>query len=311
MIRRRCHAPYFTTRRPISHAILRWMPYGGDRAHVATGTRNRHTITKQTGSRSRRETKVMAYPQPFLDFEPILFDGMITFLTRTREATYPLPKVERCGLPNCTVALRIRKKGEETMKIRKLVATSFIILTTAALTVPSASAETMSPGQPPSTSLPATSPDVDGIIAKAKSSDVGFSARRNLIASSAAFMQILRKTTPDHQRSLDYFTAISSDQQATELVANTAGKHYVVSGTMQNPDVKLVDGKATDDSTNPPGAKNLPQDMPRCGKAWAAFPAWLTGTTMLCAPFSGPAAWGCAAAMGTLGLMPDFNSACD
>ena len=31
----------------ISHAILRWMPYGGDRAHVATGTRNRRTITKQ------------------------------------------------------------------------------------------------------------------------------------------------------------------------------------------------------------------------------------------------------------------------
>ena len=148
------------------------------------------------------------------------------------------------------------------MKIRKLVATFFIILTTAALTVPSASAETTSPSQPPSTSLPATSPDVDGIIAKAKSSDVGFSARRNLIASSAAFMQVLRKTTPDHQRSLDYFTAISSDQQASDLVANTAGKHYVVSGTMQNPDVKLVDGKATDDSTNPPGAKNLPQDMP-------------------------------------------------
>ncbi len=197
------------------------------------------------------------------------------------------------------------------MKIRKLVATFFIILTTAALTVPSASAETTSPGQPPSTSLPATSPDVDGIIAKAKSSDVGFSARRNLIASSAAFMQVLRKTTPDHQRSLDYFTAISSDQQATDLVANTAGKHYVVSGAMQNPDVKLVDGKATDDSTNPPGAKNLPQDMPRCGKAWAAFSAWLTGTTMLCAPFSGPAAWGCAAAMGILGLMPDFNSACN
>jgi|GEM_PF-3907940 hypothetical protein len=197
------------------------------------------------------------------------------------------------------------------MKIRKLVAASFIILTTAPLTVPSASAETMSPGQPPSTSLPATSPDVDGIIAKAKSSDVGFSARRNLIASSAAFMQILRETTPDHQRSLDYFTAISSDQQASDLVANTAGKHYVVSGTMQNPDVKLVDGKATDDSTNPPGAKDLPQDMPRCGKAWAAFSAWLTGTTMLCAPFSGPAAWGCAAAMGILGLMPDFNSACD
>jgi len=54
---------------------------------VATGTRNRRTITKQTGSRPRRETKVMAYPQPILDFEPILFDGMATFLTRTREAT--------------------------------------------------------------------------------------------------------------------------------------------------------------------------------------------------------------------------------
>ena len=38
-------------------------------------------------SRPRRETKVMVHPQPILDFKPILFDGMATFLTRTCEAT--------------------------------------------------------------------------------------------------------------------------------------------------------------------------------------------------------------------------------
>jgi hypothetical protein len=197
------------------------------------------------------------------------------------------------------------------MKIRKLLATSFATLTMVTLGVPLASADAVPPSQPPSASFATESPDVDGVIAKAKSDDAGFSARRNLIVTSAAFRQVLKKTTPDYQRSLDYFAAISTDQQAADLVANTAGKHYVISGTEQNPDVKLVDGEATDDSTNPTKAESLPQEMPRCGKAWAAFSAWLTGTTMLCAPFSGPAAWGCAAAMGLLGLMPDFNKACD
>ncbi|WP_338570154.1 hypothetical protein V7R84_14145 [Arachnia propionica] len=161
------------------------------------------------------------------------------------------------------------------MKIRKLVATFFIILTKAALTVPSASAETTSPGQPPSTSLPATSPDVDGIIAKAKSSDVGFSARRNLIASSAAFMQVLRKTTPDHQRSLDYFTAISSDQQATDLVANTAGKHYVVSGTpCRTPTSNWSTGKPP---MTPPTRPGLRTSLRICRDAARRGPLFLLG----------------------------------
>lgn len=65
-------------------------------------------------------------------------------------------------------------------------------------------------------------------------------------------------------------------------------------------------GPVASAETIPPSQPN-PQET----KAWAAFDSWLAGTTMLCVPFSGPDAWGCAVAMGFLGLMPDFNAACD
>lgn len=153
------------------------------------------------------------------------------------------------------------------------------------------------------------SPDVDAIIASAKVSDPGFSKRRDLMATSDAFVQVLKETTPDYQKSLDYFTAISSDQVAADLVETTSGKHYVISGSETDPKVELVEGEVVDDSSAISDSAKVA--APRCGKAWAAFSAWLVGTTMLCAPFSGPAAWACAVSMGLLGLMPDFNDACD
>ena len=195
------------------------------------------------------------------------------------------------------------------MKIRRFVTIFLAALAPVTFMGPVASAETVPPSQSnPQETIAAASPDVDGIIANAKTNDAGFSARRDLIATSTAFVHVLKKTTGDYQRSLDYFTAISTDQQAADLVAKTAGKHYVISGTMSNPDVRLVDGEVSETSSS---ADSLPQEMPRCGKAWAAFDSWLAGTTMFCAPCSGPAAWGCAVAMGFLGLMPDFNAACD
>lgn len=145
------------------------------------------------------------------------------------------------------------------------------------------------------------------VIADAKASDPGFKKRRALMASSDAFVLVLQQTTTDYKVNLDFFAAISTDQQAADLVVNTAGKHYVVSGTQENPDVQLVAGEASDAADLGVNAKSA---MPRCAKAWAAFSAWLVGTTLLCAPFSGPAAWACALTMGLLGLMPDFNKAC-
>lgn len=143
-------------------------------------------------------------------------------------------------------------------------------------------------------------------ISRAKASDrAGFDHRLALIRQSRAFMDVLKKYTSDQELNAEFFAAVSTDEQAAALVKNTKGKHYVVSGTQADPVVTLVDGPV-------PRAKLgvVTNGMPACPKAWVAFSAWLVGTTMLCAPFSGPAAWACAVAMGLLGLMPDFNKAC-
>lgn len=144
------------------------------------------------------------------------------------------------------------------------------------------------------------------VIARAKQGDrEAFDHRLNLIRQSGAFMDVLKKYTSDQQLNAEFFAAISSDEQAAALVKNTKGKHYVVSGTQAEPVITLADGPV-------PRAKigKTVNAMPACPKAWVAFSAWLIGTSMLCAPFSGPAAWACALAMGLLGLMPDFNKAC-
>lgn len=118
-------------------------------------------------------------------------------------------------------------------------------------------------------------------------------------------MDVLKRYTSDQSLNAEFFAAISTNEQATALVKNTKGKHYVVAGTQEEPDVQLVEGSVPRTIV---GAS--PMAMLACPKAWVAFSAWLVGTTMLCAPFSGPAAWACALAMGLLGLMPDFNKAC-
>lgn len=144
------------------------------------------------------------------------------------------------------------------------------------------------------------------VIEKARRKDSdALSGRRTTLTESRAFMEVLRTTTGDPESALDFFAAVSTQEQAQAFAANTAGQHYVISGTEGEPTVVLAPG---DPQVVDPGIQ--PMAMPACGKAWAAFAAWLAGTTMLCAPFSGPAAWACAVGMGLLGLMPDFNKAC-
>lgn len=192
------------------------------------------------------------------------------------------------------------------MKIRRFVTLLLAAFAAFAVVGPASAAPVMPVDKAP---VGVPSPDVDAIIASAKINDPGFSKRRDLMATSGAFVQVLKETTPDYQKSLDYFTAISSDQVAADLVETTSGKHYVISGSEADPKVELVEGEVMDDSSAISDSAKVA--APRCGKAWAAFSAWLVGTTMLCAPFSGPAAWACAVSMGLLGLMPDFNDACD
>lgn len=158
----------------------------------------------------------------------------------------------------------------------------------------------------PSTAQAAEPGSAGEVVSRAKTSDrAGFDHRLTLIRQSRAFMDVLKKYRSDQELSAEFFAAISSDEQAAELVKNTKRKHYVVSGTP---------GRAGRDVGGRAGAQGeagvKTNAMPACPEAWVAFSAWLVGTTMLCAPFSGPTAWACALTMGLLGLMPDFNRAC-
>jgi len=203
----------------------------------------------------------------------------------------------------------------------------FIAGVTASLSIccniPRAAAQEFKPeNREPSVSLSATQEkphsltpqQTKNIIIKAKHDDPkGFSWKRDCIAKSDAFMEVLKESTPDPNEALDFFAAISTKDQAKTLVSNTKGKRFNISGSETNPSVKLVPREASKDILANPalGMVLMSTSMPKCGKAWTAFSAWLAGSTLMCAPFSGPAAWSCAVAMGLLGMMPNFNDACD
>lgn len=151
-----------------------------------------------------------------------------------------------------------------------------------------------------------TPTETRSVIREAQKSDsAGFAERRATLAKSGAFMDVLTGTTPNPAEALDFFAAVSTQAQADAVVAHTEGKRFVISGTEENPSVQLAAASS--------GESIMPNStpMPRCAEAWAAFAAFLAAQTMLCVPFSGPAAWACAVAMGLLGLMPNFNDACD
>ncbi|WP_130865619.1 hypothetical protein [Acidipropionibacterium timonense] len=125
-------------------------------------------------------------------------------------------------------------------------------------------------------------------------------------------MAVLKKYTPNADEALDYFAAVSTKDQSQALVINTKGKHFEISGTEGNPSIALVPGEAVGDSFGATAQRVvlMSTSLPKCGKAWAAFSAWLAGSALMCVPFSGPAAFACAVAMGLLGAMPNFNDAC-
>lgn len=149
------------------------------------------------------------------------------------------------------------------------------------------------------------------LISEAKKKDLaGFNYRVDKIRHCPAFMAILSESTSKVSQSVDFYAAISTNEAVDHLVAITKNKHFEVSGDSDAPVVRIVEGAPQVAATSTSPHNTAPMSMPHCGKAWAAFAAWLAGTTMLCAPFSGPAAWACAVGTGLLGLAPDFNNAC-
>jgi hypothetical protein len=143
-------------------------------------------------------------------------------------------------------------------------------------------------------------------IREAQESDsAGFAESRAALAKSGAFMGVLTGTTSSPAEVLDFFAAVSIQDQADAAVAHTEGKQFVISGTEENGSAQLV-AASSGESVMPNSTS-----MPRCAEAWTAFVAFLAAQTVLCVQFSGPAAWACAVAMGLLGLMPNSNDACD
>lgn len=77
------------------------------------------------------------------------------------------------------------------MKIRRRITILLAALAMVTFMGSVASAEKVPPSRPnPQEVIAAASPDVDGAIANAKTNDDGFSARRDLIATSAAFAHV-------------------------------------------------------------------------------------------------------------------------
>ena len=82
------------------------------------------------------------------------------------------------------------------------------------------------------------------VVQQAKREDPnGFRERRAGIFQSEAFTEVIRTTVDDPELAFDYFAATSTDQQVSALVANTAGKHFIIGGTEEAPVVQLVSGE--------------------------------------------------------------------
>jgi len=165
------------------------------------------------------------------------------------------------------------------------------------------------------------------VIANAKKKDKkAFNGRLAKLRSSSALVWITK--TANARRSslyLDFFAAVSTSKQVNKLVKNTAGKHFVVTGTKSRPRVQLVPDSF---DTRSLGPTLSPQEI-TCWQGWVAFWAWWAGSEMTCAAFgaavgagmspTGPmaVAGGVIAGTACSGLMAylqekfiDFNDAC-
>lgn len=159
--------------------------------------------------------------------------------------------------------------------------------------------------------------DPSAAIASAKASDPsGFAYKVEQLRKSEALMALF-KGAPDSQTVdfyLEFFALNSSVEAVEHFVASTAGKHFVVSGSPDDPQVTLEDGK-------PLVTKG---SCCACWRAWVASAAYFVGTGMICtavgsagvagAPISGGASavagFVCGGVFWSIGNLPDFDAAC-
>ncbi|WP_179229301.1 hypothetical protein [Parenemella sanctibonifatiensis] len=162
------------------------------------------------------------------------------------------------------------------------------------LQIPAASAAERHPYE--NTQTPAES------VQESKEQDPkGFAERVELIQQSQALMALLQGLDSDARlQYVEFFASTVTTAQAKSFVESTEGKHFVVTGSAENPVVELVDGPAAG-----------PQAMPTCAAGWAAAAAWFAGQMLLCSPLPVVGGFICNGVFFAIGLLPDFNAVCN
>lgn len=147
------------------------------------------------------------------------------------------------------------------------------------------------------------------VILEAKSNDsAGFQQKLKVLKTSSAFTDVISNNTSNPEQALEFYAAISTPSQIQNIVESTQGKHFVVTGTKDNPEVTLAEGAPADNSS---GA--ITYDFPTCARGWAAAAAYFVATGMTCGPLhlvGGVPGLICDGVFFTAGMLPDFNSPC-
>lgn len=147
------------------------------------------------------------------------------------------------------------------------------------------------------------------IISEAKSNDsAGFQQKLKVLKTSSAFLDVVSNNTGNPEQALEFYAAISTSAQIQNIVDSTRGKHFVVTGTKDNPEVTLVEGAPVEKSS---GVTTYA--LPTCVRGWAAAAAYFAATGMTCGPLhlvGGVPGLICDGVFFTAGMLPDFNSPC-
>ena len=157
---------------------------------------------------------------------------------------------------------------------------------------------------------------VAAIKAAREADPEGFDQKVALLQQSEALMTLFHGA-PNAETVrfyLEFFAMQSTLDQVKSFVANTEGKHFEVSGTMDNHSVKLKEGPE-------PKSSHATKDCCACWQAWVASAAYMVGTGMLCTAVgvAGTAVSGgvgavsgfvCGGVFWGIDQFPDWDAAC-
>ena len=145
-------------------------------------------------------------------------------------------------------------------------------------------------------------------IEAAKKEDLpGFLARLDLIKSSPAMVDVASHY-PDPELVLEWYAAVSTQEQAKAIVANTAGRHFELA--------KASDGSnavALVQNTSSGGASGAAKIGFNCWEAYVAYTAWSVAVGATCTAVGIMTIVGgvvCTGVYAAVSVLPNFNDAC-